>query len=752
MNYLDTPDHTRGASLFVDDLPVTTDCLYAALFVSPIPHGRIQKLHISNAQKCDGVVKILTAKDIPGENQIGNIILDEQLFAEEFLYFVGQPVALVVAVTDKQARYAVTQIQMEVEKIPTVFDARKAAEKGQLIAPSRTLCIGDMDSVWSRCTTVVKGTVESGGQEHVYLEPQSVVVFPEEKQGLKIISSTQSPTTVQRITARVLGLPMNKIEVEVRRIGGAFGGKEEQATSYAVMAALAASKIQRPVKLILNHDEDMRLTGKRHPYSADFKIGIDSDKKIIGYEVTYYQNAGAAADLSTSILERTLLHSTNTYFIPNVRVTGLSCRTNCVPNTAFRGFGAPQAMFVMESAICKIAEISGVPVWEIQQHNLLSEGDAFPYGAKAQNCHALRSFEAAIDQFHFDEVTQKIETYNSLNHTSKRGYAIMPICYGISFTSKFLNQAGALLHIYIDGSVSVSTGAVEMGQGVFTKVRKIVAQTLSIPEDRIIINSTNTRTVANTSPTAASTATDLNGMAARFAALAVLDRLKGVAASILSCEKVDLKITDGNVFCKGLKTDLTWSILVNKSYFSRVNLSAQAFYATPHIYYDKAIEKGQPFSYYVYGAAIIEVTLDCLRGTYTIDSVRIVHDAGKSLAPLVDQGQVEGAVVQGIGWMTIEELLYGENGCLLTDSLMTYKVPDIHFAPRELEVVFLDNADNPNAVLQTKGIGEPPFMYGIGAYFAIMQAMKAYKKDKPAFFRAPLTHEKVLMFLHGQQR
>jgi xanthine dehydrogenase large subunit len=741
--------HTRGESLFVGDLPDPPGLLHAAVLISPIPHGKIVRLDTTPAAEIDGVACVLTAADVPGENQIGGIVQDEPLLAEGEVHFAGQPIVAVVADSPRTARRAAAAIEVEFEKLRGVFDPRQAAAAGSLIVPSRTFSLGDVEKAWASCDVVVEGRAESGGQEHLYLETQGAMVVPQEGKRLRILSSTQAPTAVQRITARVLGLSMNDIEVDVARLGGAFGGKEDQATPWAVIAALAAQHLRRPVRIQLTRIEDMRATGKRHPYSSDFRIGLRKDGTILAYEATYYQNAGAAADLSPAILERSLFHSTGSYSVPNVRVTALSCRTNLPPFTAFRGFGAPQAMFVMESAITRAAEVMGIDRAEIQRRNLLAEGDTFPYGMKAQQGNARRAFAAVERRFDVAQRRKEVDEFNREHRLAKRGLAMMPVCFGISFTSTFLNQAAALVHVYTDGSVSLSTGAVEMGQGVNAKILNVAAHALGIDASRITVETTNTLRVANTSPTAASSGADMNGRATEIACHAIIERLRPVAAELLDVNPKKIAITDGVVTVSGKATQVRWERLVSDAYFKRVSLSAQAHYATPRIHFDRETEKGEPFAYHVYGSAVVEATVDCLRGTYTIDRVGMVHDAGRSLNPVVDMGQLEGGLVQGIGWMTMEELLFAD-GLNLTDTLSTYKIPDILCTP-EIEGHFLEDADNPNAVMHSKAIGEPPFMYGIGAYFALLDAMRAFRPDLETFFHAPMTPERVLMYLHGDR-
>jgi len=747
MSYPDLEAHIRGTSRYIDDMPDPAGLLHAAAVTSPLPHARLISIDASAALALPGVVTVLTTADIPGANQIGGIIQDEELFAESAVHFIGQPVAMVVAETPHQARVGARACTLELEELPAIFDAREAAAAGELITASRTLETGDIDAAWADCDVIVEGTAETAGQEHLYLETQAALAIPEEGGRIKLWSSTQAPTAVQRIAARVLGLSMNMVEVEVTRLGGAFGGKEDQATPWAVMAAMAAQRTCRPVRLTLNRHEDMCFTGKRHPYSSDFKLGLRADGTILAYEVHLWQNAGAAADLSPAILERSLFHATGAYFVPNARIHAASCRTNLPPFTAFRGFGAPQAMFVMEAAIDRASEVTGISRSEIQAKNLLSEGDAFPYGMRVERSQTRRSFEEAAERFDLKTLEGEIAAYNIENTLTKRGVAVMPVCFGISFTNAMLNQAGALVHIYTDGSVSVSTGAIEMGQGVNAKILAVASATLGLSQKRIRIESTTTRTVANTSPTAASSGADMNGRATELACRAIADRLLSVAAERLDTPFDQLSISDGVVLANGEPADLEWNELVWTAYTTRVNLSAHAHYSTPGLWYDKETEQGEPFAYHVFGTAVLEVTVDCLRGIYTVDRVRMIHDGGRSIEERVDRGQLEGGLVQGLGWMTMEELVYHE-GRNLSDTLSTYKIPDLPSTPI-LEGHFLEDADNPKAVMHSKAIGEPPFMYGIGVYYALLDALRAFRPDREGVYDAPLTPEKALLFLHG---
>ena len=747
----DVIKHIKGESLFINDFPLVEGTLFAKILFSTIAHGKILKLDIEKAKSLPGVKRILTHKDITGENQIGGIIQDETLLAIDKVHFIGEPIAVVLAQNEAIANEAIKLIDIEYEELEIVVDARDAFKKNMLIMPPRTFESGNIDEAWKQCTTIVEGTAESGGQEHLYLETQSAFAIPKENGELKIISSTQSPTAVQRQISNVLGLPMNKIEVDVLRLGGAFGGKEDQATPWAAIVALGSYLTNKPVKLILTRSEDLVVTGKRHPYSSDFKIGLNEDNKIIAYEVTYYQNAGAVADLSPAILERTLFHTTNAYYIPNVKATAISCRTNLPPNTAFRGFGGPQGKFVIEAAIYKAAEKLNISPISIQKKNLISENDKFYYGQIAKNVNAKRTWEKAEGKYNITSLIAEVETFNKENQFYKKGFSVMPICFGISFTSSFLNQASALVHVYTDGSIGVSTAAIEMGQGVNEKIKTVVAKTFSVNKNRIKIETTNTTRIANTSPTAASSGADLNGNAAIKSSKNILGRLKNFIKEELKLKPDDeIKIENETVYINNSETELTWEALIQKAYFNRISLSSHAFYATPDIYFDRNIEKGNPFAYHVYGTAFTSATVDCIRGTYEIDYVKLVHDFGKSIDFKIDLGQVEGGLVQGIGWLTMEEIKHSKDGKLLANTLSTYKIPDIYSVPKIMDVDFLEDSENRFGPLKSKAIGEPPFMYGIGTYFAILNAIKNFNPDAPNNISAPITNEKVLMSLYNR--
>ena len=748
MKHYDAELHTRGESLYVDDVPEPSGMLHAVIYSSPIAHGRFDALELDRALAADGVVDIITADDIPGENQVGPVVEDEPLLSEGELNFQGHPIAIVVAETHEDATHARGLIDAEFTEKEAVVTAREAHDRGDILGTPRTFAMGDVDDAFDDCDVVVEGRADCAGQEHLYLETQRARAVPTEGDRLRVYSSTQSPYAVQESAARVIGVAEHKVEVDVIRLGGAFGGKEDQATHWACMSALASELLDAPVQLVLHRVDDMKMTGKRHPYSADYKMGLDDDGNIVAYEVRHYQNAGAKTDLSLAVLERTLFHSTNAYYIPNVRAYAASCQTNIPPNTAFRGFGGPQGMFAIESALTDAAEELGISREEIQRNNLLDEGQSFPYGQRAERCRAQKTWDRADEAFDLDEMRADARAFNDEHDAKKKGVAAMPVCFGISFTGTFLNQASALLHVYTDGSVSLSTGGVEMGQGVNSKLINIAARALGISTDRIKVETTNTTRIANMSPSAASATTDLNGGATILAAEELLGRFREMIAREMGIQDDEnIAFDDEQVLYRGKETDWDWERVVEQAYLSRISLSAQAFYATPNIWFDKDNEEGRPFAYHVYGAAFFEVTVDTLRGTYDIEAARLAHDLGRTVNKLVDIGQIEGGLAQGIGWMTLEELAYGDDGELLSSALSTYKTPDGYFMPDELDVEWIED-ENPEGPYGSKAVGEPPLMYGIGAYFAIRDAMRAFDADADFPFDAPLTPEKVLLQLH----
>ncbi len=747
----DASNHVTGKSIYVDDIPVMEGMLFVKVFDSPVAHGKIKRLDFAAAEQMPGIIKIFSCKDVPGENQIGGIIPDEPLLADGEVHYCGQPILLIAAENEDAAEEAIKKIEIEIEPLPVITNPREAFKLGKLLSPSRTFNLGNTKEAFANCKYIFEGSTESGGQEQLYLETQGAYAYPTEHDSVKIFSSTQGPTQVQRTAARVLGVGMNKVEVDVPRLGGGFGGKEDQASAWAAMAALVAFSLKQPAKCIPHRMEDMRMTGKRNPYSSDYKIGLDEQYNIIAYEATFYQNGGAAADLSPAILERTLFHATNSYHIPHVYATAHSCKTNLPPNTAFRGFGGPQGMFVIEAAIDHAAKALGIDTTTIQRKNMMDDGTEFPYGQIVKECEAKKCWDEVTTLYDIDKVKKEIDDFNKKNTFLKKGFSMMPVCFGISFTNTMMNQARALVHVYSDGTVGVSTGAVEMGQGVNSKMIQVAANCFGIAVGKIKLESTNTTRVANTSPSAASSTADLNGKALLDACNQIKERLVAFIKSELTDNQDEtVEIKDEVVYINDEASVFNWKNLIQQAFMKRINLSAKGHYATPIIHYDKKIEKGHPFAYHVYGTALTIVTVDCLRGIYEFDAVNAVHDFGSSMNRAVDLGQCEGGIVQGIGWMTMEEIIYSDKGKLLSNALSTYKIPDIYSVPKEINIHFLNTDNNNLAILKSKAVGEPPLMYGIGAYFAIRNAVLAFNPTANVPYEAPVTPEKVLMGLYSK--
>ena len=748
MKHCDSVLHVAGQSDYVDDVPSPVGMLHGAFFGSPVAHGLIESLDTSKAKETPGVVAVLTYDDIPGDGMIGAIVADEPLLAYRETCFHGQPIVLVIAETVEAARDGVKACQIEIEALPPITCPREAFEKDRIHQELRTFEKGSVDEAWEKCERIVSGSVDLGGQEHLYLETNRARAIPKEDDQILLYSSTQSPSNVQKEVASVLGLPMHKIEVDVKRLGGGFGGKEDQATHWACHAAFACHLLKRPVQIVLSRVDDMRMTGKRHPYKQDYKIGLDAAGNILAYDVFHYQNSGAFMDLSNPVLERTCLHSTNAYAIPNVRISAVPCRTNLPSNTAFRGFGGPQGMFALEAAIDAAAKRIGMPAWKIQEKNLAGKGYVFHYGQELEDNRLKRTWDEAVQTFDVAGAEERIEQFNAKSRFLKKGFALMPVCFGISFTKTFLNQGSSLVHVYTDGSVAVSTGGIEMGQGVSSNMIEICSRTFGIPTSLIKSNSSNTSRIANISPSAASATTDLNGNATLIACRKILDGMKRVAAKELDCDPSSISIEAANTLKDGVETGLGWKELVTKTYLSRIPLMAHGFYTPPNIEFDGVKGHGRPFHYYTYGACYIEATVDCLRGVYEIDAARLTHDLGRGIIPSVDLGQVEGGLAQGIGWVTLEELKFSDDGRLLSNALSNYKCPDGDFLPDDMDTRFLENADNPGGPLGSKAVGEPPFMYGIGAFFAIRNAIHAFSPVPIEETTCPLTPEQALNLLY----
>lgn len=737
MRNVDSTLHVSGKSKYVDDIHEIEGTLYAIPVYSPIAKGKLLSL---SADDEPDLIHLITAKDIPGENQIGGVIQDQELLVEETILYIGQTMAIILARNEEAAKRIRKNIKIEYIQEEAITDPRVAFKKDEIIGKPRKFVKGNVESTWSFCDLIIEGEVHIPGQEHLYLETQSSYALPTEN-GYKIYSSTQSPTSVQTEISNILGIPMHHIEVDVQRLGGGFGGKEEQASIFACMATLGAYISKKPVKLILDRHDDLLMTGKRHPYVAEYKIG-KKDRKILAYEVIFYQDAGAVTDLSLAVLERSMFHFTSSYHIPNGKATGYSCRTNLPPNTAFRGFGGPQAMFALEVAIDNLANRAGFNTIEFQKENLINDGYEFPYGQIAKGIELQKAVAQSKESML--KLLNELTTFNSSNRYQKMGLAMFPVTFGISFSTTFLNQAGALVHIYKDGSIGVSTGAVEMGQGVNTRILQTVKQFFYLPKELIRIESTNTTRVINTSPSAASSTHDLNGKATLNACEQIRDRifkfLDPKGSKDIRLENKFFIIDDEKI---------PWNDVIRDCYMNRIDLSAHGYYSTPSIKYNLDRENGHPFAYYTTGIAYVLAKVDIARGTYSLERCHIVHDSGKLLNNKLDIGQIEGGLAQGLGWLLLEDLKYSDKGELISNSLSTYKVPDIHFMP-ETEIEFI-GSDNPLGLMGSKAVGEPPFMYGIAGYFAILNAMRCFKKMNFKY-PVPLTPENIFMSLFAPSK
>lgn len=736
--YTESTKHFQGKSTFVDDIPTPETTLYAEVVVSPIANGKLNAVDFSQALALEGVERIITAQDIPGTNQIGDIVPDEQLLADSTLPFIGKPLALVLAASRDIARKAAALVILDYETLPATFDLRNAFENKQTFGDIRTFEKGNIEQAFASADIVIEGTASCEAQEHLYFETQVSLAIPFDGQTLKIFSASQNPSAIQKHAANVLNIPMNAIEVEVPRLGGAFGGKEEQAKPWALLAALGAFLSQKPVKLVLSREQDMCWTGKRHPYTASYKLASNKDGMIQGYEVTFLQDGGAVADLSTAVLERTLFHATNAYSIPHAKIHAVSCRTNHPSNTAFRGFGAPQAIFTIESALDQLANTLNLPRWEIQQKNLLKSGYTFPYGMSVKNDTMRTCWSTLWDKYDLKARINAIEQSNALAERYIKAIAITPLCFGIAFTATHLNQASVTINIYTDGSLGVAMSGVEMGQGLAIKVQTIIGRHFDLPLERIRIEFTNSSKTANSSPTAASVGADLNGMAATLACNELKARLLKFYNDTFDDTLCTFKITSLKV---------SWQELISQAYLQRIDLVSHAFYATPDLYFDRHTNKGHPFAYHVFGASAIEITLDKILGTYEVNNIDVTYDLGKSLNQKIDLGQMEGGLIQGIGYATIESLNWNQEGELLTNNFSTYKIPDLLSSPT-IHVHFQESDNNPYGAFSSKAIGEPPLLLGLGVHFALTDAIKKANNKALIEYHLPLTPERVLLALY----
>ncbi len=751
--------HVTGESIYVNDIQVGEQMLYGHLVCSKQAHAKIKSISYEKARTLSGVKAILSYKDIPGANQMGPVIHDEPCLAENEVHFIGHVILLIAAENKDIAREAEKLIEIQYEPLEAILDLETAILKENSLQPPRKIECGSISAAFKVCDHIIEGTLRTGSQEHWYLETQSCLAVPGEGKEIKLYSSTQHPSETQAIVAEVLGIQKNEVEVEVRRMGGAFGGKETQANHYAAWAALLAKDTGRPVKIHLTRDEDQIITGKRHNTLSNYKAGFNKNGKILSIDIDLNLDAGSSTDLTMAIMERAMFHVDNAYFIPNLRVIGHSWKTNKPSNTAMRGFGGPQGMAVIENIIDRIARFLGKDAIEIRKLNFYRSGknSITHYGQKVENNRLLLLYNQLVKSSDYFNRRKQIDRFNQYNQFNKKGLGMTPVKFGISFTTAFLNQAGALVNIYKDGTVQVNHGGTEMGQGLHTKILQIVSSELGISPEFIKVAATNTSRVPNTSATAASSGSDLNGMAVKDAIGKLKSRLVKVALNLFiesHSKKKKIVFEDNFVFDGNYpKHKISFKDLINAAYLNQTSLSATGFYKTPGIYYDKQKGKGKPFHYFAFGMAVTEVELDTLTGYVKVLRTDILHDVGKSLNEKIDIGQIEGGFIQGLGWVTTEDLKYDEEGNLLNHSPDTYKIPTIKDIPRDFRVELLKDAPNPNTIKQSKAVGEPPFMLALSVWMAIKDAISAIGDHKiEPEFSLPATNEMILTSIENLKK
>lgn len=737
--------HVAGEAIYIDDMPEPPGTLHGALVLSPVAHGRLKKVEVPASP---GVVAVLGPNDIPGKNDVAPVGQNEPLFATDRVFHIGQPLLMVVAMSLDAARHAAEKTVIEIDEEPAILDIEAAlAAKAYVQAPA-TILRGDPDAAMKSAPHKLSGEFTVGGQEHFYLEGQIAFALPGEDGDITVHTSTQHPTEVQHICARVLGCDYNRITATVRRLGGGFGGKESNASWVAAAAALAANHTGKPVKLRLPREIDMIATGKRHPFLYRYNVGFDGDGRVLVLDAMLAGDAGWSLDLTPGVVGRALTHTDNAYWIPHFRAVGYACKTHKQSNTAFRGFGGPQGVVVMEDAIERIAHHLGKDADAIRASNFYKLDQETPYGQKVEEDFLPRVWAEVKQLGEVDRRRAEIAAFNKTSPVLKRGLGLFPLKFGISFNIPHMNQAGALVHVYTDGSIRVNHGGTEMGQGLFIKIAQVVAKVFEVDLERIRPSATSTAEVPNTSPTAASTGSDLNGWAAFEAANTIKQRMIAFAAEHFGVAPGDVEFADGNVRIAkpGSNQVLSFGELARLCYLGRVSLSSTGYYKTPKIHWDGAAMKGRPFFYFAFGAAAAEVAIDTLTGESRVLRADLVEDCGASLNPAIDLGQIEGAFVQGQGWFTCEELWWDKKGRLRTIGPSTYKIPGSRDVPPVFNVKMLDNAPSKEAtIFRSKAVGEPPLMLATAVWTALKDAIGSVNDHKTAVrLDAPATPERIL--------
>lgn len=768
MKHESAEKHVTGKAVYVDDMPEYPNQLHIAVGGSDYAHAKIKSIDLTSVRETLGVVDVITVHDVPGHVDIGPVFSGDPVLVEELCEYIGQPIFAVAADTMEIAKAAVAKAKIEYDVLEPTLNIEKALEDKFFVRPTHQHIRGDSSKALADAPHRIQGQQHVNGQEHFYLEGQVCSVMPTEDGGMKVYSSTQHPTEVQKLVAEVLGISINKVQVEIRRMGGGFGGKETQAAPLACISAIVANKTGRPVKYRMSRHDDMVMTGKRHPFFNTYDVGFDEQGIMMGSEIMVAGNCGNSPDLSDAIVDRAMFHSDNSYYLNNATVTGHRCKTHTTSNTAYRGFGGPQGVILAELMMDDIARHLGEDPLTIRKRNLygikhdhiltaegqVDERNQTHYGQTVEQKVLPELIEELEKTSDYWQRREDIKQFNASSPFLKKGLSLTPVKFGISFTVQFLNQAGALVHVYTDGSIHLNHGGTEMGQGLFLKVAQIVAEEFQVDLDTIQVSATNTEKVPNTSPTAASSGTDLNGMAARDACLRIKAGMVKFAAEHYSGE--DDKVQEENVCFdnnqvvitknSGAEEIVPFADFVQQAYMGRVPLSSTGFYKTPKIHYDRETGKGRPFYYYANGASVSEVLVDTLTGESRLVRTDILHDVGRSLNPAIDKGQIEGAFIQGMGWLTTEELKWNEQGRLVSNGPATYKIPAVGDTPFEFNVNLL--ADKPNreeTIYRSKAVGEPPFMLGISVWSAIRDAVASlanYNYSAP--MNTPATPEQIL--------
>ncbi|MBI4429657.1 MAG: xanthine dehydrogenase molybdopterin binding subunit [Ignavibacteriales bacterium] len=748
--------HVSGEAVYIDDMLVSEQLLVGRVMYSPHAHARVKSFDLSEAKKIQGVQAVLSYKDIPGHNQMGPVVKDEVCLAEDEVFCVGQGMFLIGAGTEEQCLEAEQRIKVEYEILEPILTIEKALEKNSLLGPPRKMKRGNADDALKSAPHVIKGELQTGAQEHWYLETQVCLCVPGEGKEMNVFSSTQHPSETQSLIAEVLGIAKNEVVVEVRRMGGAFGGKETQGNHTACWTALLCWATKRPVKIRLFRDDDQKITGKRHRFLSRYEVGFDAEGKILAAKYELNSDGGCATDLSFAIMERAMLHVDNASFVPDISVVGRVCKTNLPSNTAFRGFGGPQGMAVAETVVDRIARFLGKDSAEVRRKNFygLETSNVTHYGETLENNRLFMIYDQLMKTSAYWNRRKDIDAFNSKNEFFKKGLAATPVKFGISFTTTFLNQAGALVNVYKDGTILVNHGGTEMGQGLHTKMQQIAASEFGVRLHRVKVNATNTSKVPNTSATAASAGADLNGMAVKNAVETLKGRIAEAVAQIFTekyqtppSKKEDVVFQDDMILdMMHPERKIAFADAMPLMQLRQVSLSATGYYKTPGIGWDKEKGWGRPFHYYAFGMCVSEVLVDVLTGRHTLLRTDILHDVGDSLNPGIDLGQVEGGYIQGVGWCTTEEIKWDEKGNLLTHSPDTYKIPSVQDIPKDFRVDLLQNVPNPSTIRKSKAVAEPPLMLALSTWLAIKDAISAAANHEiEPEYSLPATNEVIVL-------